>query len=426
LNPASRFHTASSALSLRSLLRKAKYAGLASLGTALGAHALLTTVERLGAERTVAKPLTTQFIKREPRLTKPLEMKKTPRPKRRQMRRTMVSVKARVERGGTMASVRSPRLLQSLARPVVSVARASSGETPQMEMEALAEQILGTRESEHTLDLSLEMVDVEALDTGRYQAMVIQDPTDKRQIKGYLHLAVAFPLSVYHRYGADYNNVNWLMVSLRRLVDRLNEWTNINASITSSISFDSAELFLTPWVYLSLNFAFEPTESETANLGEYLLGGGFLYFEGSNWHAWDGERALFRFVAQALESQGHRQGVDWEFEFIPKTHPIFHCYYDFPDGTPVGDSVVSKFLWQTGRDDDIEPYSKGVQVDSRLVAFNTNQGYSGAWRDWNNPVRTSSYVYLDPTIPFRFGINTIIFALTQEGSITRRAMDSVR
>jgi hypothetical protein len=32
---------------------------------------------------------------------------------------------------------------------------------------------------------------------------------------------------------------------------------------------------------------------------------------------------------------------------------------------------------------------------------------------------------IDPTLVFRFGINTIIFALTQEGSITKRAMDSV-
>ena len=33
---------------------------------------------------------------------------------------------------------------------------------------------------------------------------------------------------------------------------------------------------------------------------------------------------------------------------------------------------------------------------------------------------------LDPTRQFQFGINTIIFALTQEGSITERLMDVVQ
>ncbi len=48
-------------------------------------------------QRTV-KPLTTKFVKRQPRLTKPLEMKKRPIPKRRHLQRRMISVKARVNR----------------------------------------------------------------------------------------------------------------------------------------------------------------------------------------------------------------------------------------------------------------------------------------------------------------------------------------
>ena len=42
------------------------------------------------------------------------------------------------------------------------------------------------------LDMYLEMVDVDALNTGQYHAMVIQDPNDKRSIVGFFQMFVAF------------------------------------------------------------------------------------------------------------------------------------------------------------------------------------------------------------------------------------------
>ena len=44
------------------------------------------------------RPLTTQIVKRQPRLTKPLELKRLPRPKRRRLHREMVALKARRSR----------------------------------------------------------------------------------------------------------------------------------------------------------------------------------------------------------------------------------------------------------------------------------------------------------------------------------------
>ena len=46
---------------------------------------------------------------------------------------------------------------------------------------------------------------------------------------------------------------------------------------------------------------------------------------------------------------------------------------------------------------------------------------------WENiPVYQDKKLYLDNTRLLQFGINTIVFALTQEGSITNRVMESVR
>ena len=93
-----RFDRPSSSLALRSLLRRARGVLYAGLGLAVVAHLSLALIGRAAEQQRAAKPLTTHFVKRVPRLTKPLELKKRPRPKRRMLRRQMVSVKARVER----------------------------------------------------------------------------------------------------------------------------------------------------------------------------------------------------------------------------------------------------------------------------------------------------------------------------------------
>jgi hypothetical protein len=72
------------------------------------------------------------------------------------------------------------------------------------EPQITARAIEGTKEGEQMVDMSLEMVDVNALDTGRYHAMVLQDPVHKRDIKSYFHMARVFP----HTVAADQARVN--------------------------------------------------------------------------------------------------------------------------------------------------------------------------------------------------------------------------
>jgi hypothetical protein len=261
----------------------------------------LSLVSQEDGVQAAPRPLTTQFVKREPRLTKPLELKKRPRPKRRQLRREMVSVRAKANRREVTSTVRPVEALGGLARPGVEMARLAGPSSEAWEPLAEAQVVEGSKESQHVVDMSLEMVDIEDLDTGQYQAMVIQDPNDQRNIKGYLHLAIAYPYSVSRRNFQQVQDI--VMNGLRRLIARLNEWTEIKASVAETITFDSAKLFETPLVFQYLNFSFDPTQSEVESLGKYMLGGGLYYFEGSNWHEWQGERYLAEFAKSALESQ---------------------------------------------------------------------------------------------------------------------------
>ena len=418
----SRFDSPSSSLALKSLLRRTQRVLWIGLGLAAAAHLSLAQISALEAEQKVVKPLTTQFVKRQPRLTKPLELKKRPQPRRRAVRRKMVAVKARMQHEGAASETVASEVIGSLAKPSGPMGRAVLFGSPGGEPCAFAQAIGGTREPADRIAMSLELLDVEALDTGRYQAMVIQDPNDKQNLKGYLRLAVAYPHSVQLlSWQQDLDALGELLTAVRGLVRKLNEWTDIKASVSKRITFDSVELFQTPWVYLWVTRSLEPTRGEAANLGNYLLNGGFFFFEGHQWRGAQGEWYLMQFVKSALASQGYQQGVVWEYQLLPSSHPMFHCYYDLPDGPPPGHVAWSKHFHHTGRDDDdVRPRCKGIEIDGRLVAINTNQGYLVGWY--------GSYPDCPPGQPaeFRFGINTIIFALTQEGSITHRLMESTQ
>ena len=117
----SRFKSVSTSLSLGRLLKTAQRALLYGLAIATAVH--LSTLLLVREGRTVAseRPLTTRFVKRAPRLTKPLELKKRPQPKRRPLQRQMVSVKARPERRGRVSAFQPARALRGLARPAATV-----------------------------------------------------------------------------------------------------------------------------------------------------------------------------------------------------------------------------------------------------------------------------------------------------------------
>jgi hypothetical protein len=72
------------------------------------------------------------------------------------------------------------------------------------------------------------------------------------------------------------------------------------------------------------------SDAHRANLREYLLRGGFLFAEDCVNSASAGDD-FFRGMA----------GVDFpkmfpeaKLERLPLDHPVFHCFYDFPQGIP--------------------------------------------------------------------------------------------
>ncbi len=425
-----RFNCPSSVLSLKKLLGCAKAALWWSLALALGMHLSFLAFSPGREEVKAVKPLTTKFLKREPRLVKPLELKKRPMPKPRPMRRKVVTVKAKISRRDVFQSTAQPlKVLDSLAKPKGGVVRAVSFEPAQLEGYYGSAIVEGDKEPEDKVDMALEMLDITSLDTGRYRAMIIRDPRDKKKIRGYFHFVII--------YSETLRDINWhetharLVFGLRRIVKALNEYSMIKADVIGTYDFDSAELFKTPWVYVASVTSFQLDDSELMNLGKYMVAGGFLFADTchnmNETRSAFAEESLRKMIIQALETQSLLEGRDWAFEKIPKDHPLYHCFFDFNDGPPMGAD------WKRTHNNILGgpyPFLEGVTVDGRMYAILSRKGMGHAWSDWGLDGAGarqghSDYAQFDPTRSLQFGVNVVIFALTQEGSITQQVMNYV-
>ena len=415
-----RFDCASSSLRLKGLLRNTRCVLWMCFGLGVATHLSLTQIGGFETEDKVVKPLTTQFIKRQPRLSKPLELKKRPQPKRRRMQRKMVSVKAEMQRDQRGSCFQPSQVLRGLARPSVDIGRIAGFGSVEVEPRSIAGIIEGAKEVEQKIDMSLELLDIDALNTGQHHAMVIQDPTDKRNITGFLNLAYIY--SDWMTGMEEYKSSDMTFYAVTRLVEKVNEWTLIKTRIAGRVTFDSPELFKTPWVYTRAGHSYAGWKipySQAQNLGRYFQQGGFWIADGLQGGPRVGQDIPMRdAVRDALATVDHKYGRDWEFEKLPFDHPIFHCFFEFPDGAPVS---ADSNRWGPAWADNYPV--EGVFLEKHLVVLYTNKNFVLGWVGRS---RLYPQYDFDGMRVFQFGVNTIVFALTQEGSITYRLMTSVK
>ena len=55
-----------------------------------------------------------------------------------------------------------------------------------------AARVTGTKEPEKRIAMRAELLDLDALDTGKYKGLIVQDPTDRREVKGFVYLGTAW------------------------------------------------------------------------------------------------------------------------------------------------------------------------------------------------------------------------------------------
>ncbi|MCY3666350.1 MAG: DUF4159 domain-containing protein [Gemmatimonadetes bacterium] len=307
---------------------------------------------------------------------------------------------------------------------------------PQLRVGALE----GVRQGADEIDLSLELMDVEALDTGRHRAMVIVDPADRRKLKGFLYLSNVHSPSIER---AEQGKIG---VQVRRfyltrqvaekrmlhgLADKMVASTQVHVEVLDAVALDDPQLLQVPFVLLTANAPFEFTEAEAANLGAYLTSGGFLFadivrFLIPNYS--DDELdipAVRSLIRASLRSVGYQEGKDWEFTRLEITHPIYHCFYDV-GSLPRG--MRDMHFITENKPPPTPDYLEGIMVGEHLVGVYSMRGYADFWagiakqeRDWQYNVSNSPFFdSAEEELVYDLGVNIVVYALTREGSLARQ------
>ena len=229
-------------------------------------------------------------------------------------------------------------------------------------------------------------------DTGQFGGVVLQDPLDKRNIQGFVYLSLAWGTRLRPGYPR----------AVAALAAALNKYTDIRAKVMGHIALSSAELHRRPFVYITAAEAFELSTEELDNLGSYLRGGGFVVADNGRPDLSFGpaEASLRNMLIGALTGEG-------EFVKIPDSHPIFHSFLDL-QGPPFGGDYRPGGIDAAQRPARAESL-EGIFLDGRLAVVYSDMGYGGFWEQTfeNEP-------------QLKMGINLVVFALTQDGSIAMK------
>jgi hypothetical protein len=401
-----RFQGASDVIDMDKLEKETQKLLFLGLLVAVSFHAALGSYFMFKkTEVNVVKPPTMEFVIRRPRMTKPFEFKK----KRIQQRE--YKKKEIVQRKPT-AEIRTKSLQANMTGTVASyefdtemdVDTGAEVFIPEVENIELSVE----REPEKQISMKEEMISLDDLDTGQYKAMIIQDPEDKKSISGFIYIATLWGAQLEPAYKRA-------VIHLSKAVNR---YTNIKSKVDKHLFVDSRRLFDTPFVFLCAKEQFELTSVEAKNFGEYLKQGGFAVLDNGNPTQEFGaaEASLRKMFKDAL-------GSDAKFLPIPNSHPIYHCFDDFNDGPPQGSEIGKSSVMEREITNESFSYHKltltkrvlfleGIWIDDRLVAIYSDKGYAKKWEKTNNN---------EPQL--RMGVNMVVYALTQEGSIAQQKMD---
>ena len=118
-------------------------------------------------------------------------MRKIPQPIRQMGKRGIHLAAARMSQEQAPASFNTKAVIGKGSTPAVAVfpglARRMSRDVKTLEM--VPPVLTGTRSSENKIDMALELMDVNSMNTGRYRAIIIEDPTDRQNITGFIRFA---------------------------------------------------------------------------------------------------------------------------------------------------------------------------------------------------------------------------------------------
>ncbi|MFC1529055.1 DUF4159 domain-containing protein, partial [Candidatus Latescibacterota bacterium] len=147
--------------------------------------------------------------------------------------------------------------------------------------------------------------------------------TPKKDVRGTLNMALAWGQQLSPP--REYSRV------IINLSNAMKKWTDVTTTLDDHLRLDSNKLHTIPFVLVTTDNAFELTSTERSNIKQYLMNGGFMVLDNAEANAdrSQAESSLRKMLRDVLGS-GSR------LEPISKSHDIYHCYFEFNDGPPIG------------------------------------------------------------------------------------------
>lgn len=151
------------------------------------------------------------------------------------------------------------------------------------------------------------------------------------------------------------------------------------------IKIEEQDLFSYPFLFATGHGTIKFTEAEAERLRQYLQTGGFLFINDS----YGMDESIRAAVAGLFPER--------RLEEIPYDHPIYHSYFDFPNGPP-----------KIHEHDQLPATGWGISIDGRLVLFYLYESDIGdGWED--------SHVHNDPPEKrleaLKMGLNIVAYSM---------------
>ncbi len=221
--------------------------------------------------------------------------------------------------------------------------------------------------------------------SSKNKAEILLDPADKKDISGYAYISYAQGNRLTTSFDIKRGLIN--------LKEAMLKWTKIDTRIDNPIWLSSPSLKKLPFIYVAFDKGLELTEPERKNLREYLLNGGFMVLEDIS-RSIETNPAISQFekvFKDVIQSRGR-------FASIRNDHPLYHSFFDFPNGPPRGAETNFVEILEL----------EGVTIDGRLAAIYSRKRYVIKWNELVNN---------EPQL--RMGVNMLVFALRQKGGIAQ-------
>src|ERR1041384_4536370 len=159
------------------------------------------------------------------------------------------------------------------------------------------------------------------------------------------------------------------------------------------VTLTSAELWDTPFIYMTGHGNVHFSDEEVRILRRYLENGGFLHADDN----YGMDKSFRREIARVFP--------DHPMVEVPLTHPIYHLVYDFPKGIP-----------KIHEHDGLPAQGFGIFLGDRLVMYYSYQSDLGD--GWEDPD-----VHHDPPelheAALRMGVNLFTYAVTAAPPLTQ-------